>query len=111
MANHLMARDKMLACGHGSALILAFAVALGWPRAGEAAMITPVGSDGFSRALSWATGEDARILDLDERKNRILVEMPRRSSVASALQSGLIPVLADGPNCRPSPQTTIRTEI
>jgi len=99
-----MLRDKVIFSAHALGMTGALALAMLWPRPGEAALIAPLGPDGISRTLAWAAHEQAGILALDERARRVVVMLPRASSVSSALRSGLVPIMADARAC--AAQTT-----
>ena len=99
-----MAADRALFVLHGFALVLASATALVWPRAGEAALLVPLGADGTARAIAWADAEQAEFLAIDPAGARMITRIPSGASLTRALARGILPLAVRDPRCRPAKQ-------
>jgi hypothetical protein len=93
--------ERALFALHGFALVLALAAALVWPRAGQAALLVPMGHSDIGGALRWADAEQAQLLALDSARGRVIARISSNDSVVRALAFGLIPVAARAPGCKP----------
>lgn len=85
---------------HAGGVALALAAALVWPRAGQAALMVPLGSADTRTVLGWAAQEDAPLLVLDTASGRVVARMTDNRSMLRALGQGIVPVAASAPGCR-----------
>lgn len=95
-----MPADRALFALHGLALVLALAAALVWPRAGQAALMVPLGRSDIGSALRWADAEQAQLLALDPARGRVIARISSNESLLHALAFGLVPVAARAPGCK-----------
>lgn len=96
-----MPRDRVLMTLHGSALLFSLAAALVWPRAGQAAILVPLGRSDIPAALAWADAEQADLLTLDPARGRVIARIPSSKSLLSALGHGLLPIATRTSGCSP----------
>lgn len=97
-----MPGNRLLIGLHGAAVLVALAAALGWPRAGQAALMVPLGSASLPAVLAWAEAEDAALLRLDPGAGTIIARIPTNHSLLGAVQRGILPVAARPTGCAPS---------
>jgi hypothetical protein len=91
--------ERALFALHGAALALALLAALGWPRVGEPALLLTPGDARLSRALAWASREQAEYLAIDTQAGRVIARIPSTQSLVRALGQGIVPVAARGAGC------------
>lgn len=94
-----MLAERAMMSLHAGAVLLALTAALVWPRAGQAAVLVPVGSAGLDTALGWAARENAPLLAIDTASGRVVVRLSERGSAASAIASGIIPLASRARGC------------
>lgn len=94
-----MTGERALIGLHGGALILAFAAALVWPRAGQAALIVPLGGQNLRSALHWADTEQAELIELDSTSGRMVARMSDNGSAWRAIAAGIMPIATRAPGC------------
>jgi hypothetical protein len=61
--------ERALVALHGFALVLARAAAPVWPRAGQAALLAPLGHSDFAGALRWADGLNREVARFSRSEN------------------------------------------
>ena len=88
------------ACAGGFALV----AALLWPRAGEAALLVPVGGQDIAGLTRFAAREGAPLLELDSASGRVIARLDDRASPLRALAEGIVPLAASARGCR-QPET------
>lgn len=103
-----MTAERALFVLHGFAMLLALAAALVWPRAGQAALMVPLGRSDLGEVLRWADAEQAPLLAIDPARGRVIARISSNGSVLRALASGLVPVAARAPGCTPKRQRLTR---
>lgn len=103
-----MLLNACLVTGQLAALTFALGAAILWPRAGEPAQIIATAPDGFEQAVAWAAREDARLITLDSRARRMVVELPSTTSALTALQYGLLPIASGVQGCAPQERDPMR---
>lgn len=86
---------------HCSAVVLGLAAALVWPRAGQAALMVPLGGNDTRDVLSWASGEDVAILKLDTASGQVVARASNNSSLLRAIGFGIVPVAITARSCDP----------
>lgn len=96
-----MRSDLVLMTLHGSALLFALAAALAWPRAGEAALLVPLGRSQMPAVLAWADAEQAALLTLDPSRGRVIARVPSNQSLINALRRGILPIATRTAGCSP----------
>ncbi len=96
-----MRADRAMIALHIGAVLVALAAALAWPRAGQAALLVPLGTGGANAALDWAEAEDTNLLALDTRQGRVIARVGSNASLLRALSAGLVPIAVRTPGCRP----------
>jgi len=100
MGATVMTRQGSLFLGIQAAIILlASGAAIAWPRAGETALIIPLGANDQRDVLRWAENADARLLALNAESGRIVVHVPSNYSMLTALGSGFLPITARERGC------------
>lgn len=97
-----MPADRAVIALHGTAIAVALAAALAWPRAGQAALMVPLGRPGLPAVLAWAEAEDAALLRLDSAGGTVIARIPSNNSLWGALRLGIMPISARAPGCTPS---------
>lgn len=101
-----MRGDRAIIGLHGAAMLLALAAALVWPRAGQAALMVPLGSSDLATVLRWADTEQAQLLALDPASGRVIARISTNRSLLSAISHGIVPIAARGTGCNVRPQRT-----
>lgn len=94
-----MRSDRVVLALHGSAILLAMVAALVWPRAGQAALLVPLGDQDLARVLRWADREGAELITLDTGSGRVIARVGNHYSLLRAIGAGIIPITADAPGC------------
>jgi len=94
--------DRAIVTFHASAVLLSLLAAMVWPRAGQAALMVPVGDGDLGTVLHWAEQEDAPLLMLDTDSGRLVARVPDNRSLLGALRSGIIPIATRASGCQPS---------
>lgn len=92
--------ERALFAVHGLALVFAVAVALAWPRAGEPAVLVPLGPGGIADAFVWADAEGAEFFAIKPESGRVIVRVPSNHSLLQALASGIVPVATRAAGCK-----------
>lgn len=87
---------------HGCALLVALAAALVWPRAGQAALMVPLGHNDVRAVIRWADTEQAQLLAIDPARGRVIARISSNDSALRALANGLVPVVARTRGCQPN---------
>lgn len=85
---------------HAAGAVLALAAAFVWPRAGQAALMVPLGGADTRTVIGWAAQENAPLLALDTTSGRVIARMADNRSMLRALGQGIIPIAAPAPGCR-----------
>lgn len=96
-----MKADHRLFALHGAAACFALVAALAWPRAGQAALLVPIGTSDLGTVLRWADREDASLLQIDTGKGRVVARVSSDASLLNAIGEGILPIAARTPSCRP----------
>lgn len=96
-----MKGDHRLIALHSAAAGFALVAALAWPRAGQAAMLVPMGTSDLNTVLRWADREDASLLQIDTGKGRVVARVSSDASLLSAIGAGILPIAARKPSCQP----------
>jgi hypothetical protein len=94
-----MRADRAILGLHGLAVLLALIAALAWPRAGQAAVLVPLGSEGQAAAIRWASREGAPLLGIDPASGRVVARMASTASMIRALGAGIVPIAARAETC------------
>lgn len=94
-----MSAERALIGLHGSALMLALAAALVWPRPGQAALMVPLGGQNLGSALDWADREQAELIELDSTSGRIVARISNIGSAWRAITAGIVPIAIRAPGC------------
>lgn len=94
-----MRRDTGMFALHACAGGFALVAALLWPRAGEAALLVPVGKQDLASLTRFAAREGAPLLELDSASGRVIARLDDRASPLRALAEGIVPLAADARGC------------
>lgn len=97
-----MRAEGALIALHSGAVLLSLLAALIWPRAGQAALLVPIGGQDLSSALGWVAQERAELLELDSASGRIVARISDSGSTWRAISSGIMPIASRAPGCAPS---------
>lgn len=92
--------ERALFCLHGTGIALALTAALVWPRAGQAALLVPLGSADTRSVLAWAMQENAPLMALDTASGRVVARITDSRSLLRGIAQGIIPIAARAPGCR-----------
>lgn len=95
-----MRAERTLFGLHAAGVVLAVAAALVWPRAGQAALMVPLGGADTRTVIGWAAQENAPLLVLDTASGRVIARMTDNRSMLRALGQGIVPIAAPAPGCR-----------
>lgn len=93
--------DAALLSLQAAAIVLAMGAALVWPRAGQVALMVPLGTNDLRDVVRWADRENTELIAMDSTSGRILVRVPSNRSLLMALGSGLLPMAARAGGCKP----------
>jgi hypothetical protein len=91
--------ERALYVLHGFAMVLALTAALAWPRAGEPALLVPLGSAGLADALVWADAAQADLLAIQPDRGQLIARVPSHHSLVQALAAGFVPVAVSTEGC------------
>lgn len=80
--------------------VLALVAALAWPRAGEAALLVPLGSNDLRTVLRWAHSQSAPLIELDPASGRVVARIASNPGLFSALGAGIVPIAARTRGCQ-----------
>lgn len=94
-----MRSDGALLALHGGAAVFALIAAVAWPRAGEAALLVPVGGQTLPGVLQFAAKHDARLIAIDSAKGRVIARIDDRHSVLAILAAGIVPIGVSTKGC------------
>lgn len=94
-----MASDRLIVAFHAAAVALALTAALFWPRAGQAALLVPLGSGGMRSVLQWADHAHAPLLAIDSTTGRVIARIVDNQSLFSAIGAGILPVATQTAGC------------
>ncbi|QDH35371.1 hypothetical protein [Porphyrobacter sp. YT40] len=94
-----MGRDTAMFALHACAAGFTLVAALLWPRAGEAALLVPVGGQDVASLTHFAAREGAPLLELDS--GRVIARLDDRGSPLRALSEGILPLAASARGCSP----------
>lgn len=94
-----MRRDTAMITLHACAGGFALVAALLWPRAGEAALLVPVGGQDVASLTHFAAREGAPLLELDSASGHIIARLDDSASPLRALSEGILPLAASARGC------------
>jgi hypothetical protein len=94
-----MRADGMLLALHAGGASLALIAALAWPRAGEAALLVPLGDGGTAQVLRWADREATEGVTIDPASGRVVARVSSHASLMRALAAGIIPIATRSTGC------------
>lgn len=94
-----MGVERALLCLHGTGVALALTAALVWPRAGQAALLVPLGRADTRTLLDWAAQENAPLLALDTASGRVVARITDSRSLLRGIAQGIVPLAARAPGC------------
>lgn len=94
-----MRTDRAVMALHAGALPFALAAALLWPRAGQAALLIPLGQSDLVAVFAWAEAEDAALLTVDPARSRVIARIPSNRSLLNAIRSGIVPIATRTAGC------------
>lgn len=94
-----MKAEGALIALHSGAVLLSLVAALIWPRAGQAALLVPMGGQELRSTLSWADREQAELLELDTARGVIVARISDNGSAWRAIASGIVPIAAQARSC------------
>jgi hypothetical protein len=98
-----MRTERLLLGLHGTAMLLALVAAFAWPRAGQAAVLVPLGSNDLRSVLHWAKSEQTQLIAFDPASGRAVARISSNHSLLSALGSGILPIAARAATCGSEP--------
>lgn len=91
--------EQAMIAFHGGAVLLSLVAAMVWPRAGQAALMVPLGDRDLGTVLRWADSEQAQVLELDTATGRVIARVSSHHVLVSALASGIMPVAVSARGC------------
>lgn len=94
-----MRSDRTMLCLHGGAILLALTAALVWPRAGQAALLVPLGDQDVAQVLRWADRERAELIAFDPDSGRVVARVTNHDSLVRAIGSGILPIATRAVGC------------
>lgn len=94
-----MRRDSAMIALHACAGGFALVAALLWPRAGEAALLVPVGGQDLASLTRFAAREGAPLIELDSASGRVIARLDDQASPLRALTQGIVPLAASTRGC------------
>lgn len=97
-----MPRDGLMLGLHAGATLLALTAALVWPRAGQAAVLVPLGHQDTAQVLRWAEREQAEFIALDPASGRVVARVRNYRSLLHAIGAGIVPIAASIAGCKAS---------
>ncbi|NCP14089.1 MAG: hypothetical protein GW858_08005 [Sphingomonadales bacterium] len=94
-----MRSDVALLTLQGGAAAFALIAAVAWPRAGEAALLMPVGGQELPSVLNFAASHDVRLIAIDSAKGRVIARIDDRHSIFASLAAGIVPIGVSTKGC------------
>jgi hypothetical protein len=94
-----MRSDRLMLGLHSAGVLLALTAAMVWPRAGQAALLVPLGDQNVAQVLRWADREQAELIALDPASGRVVARVSNHRSLLRAISSGIMPIATRTADC------------
>ncbi len=84
---------------HALLLLLTLVAAVGWPRAGQAALLLPLEPSQSSEALRWLTANGATVLAPSRGGSGLVIKLAHDDTAFAALQRGWLLIAVPDASC------------
>ena len=101
--------NRLAATFHVCLLLLTLGLAMGWPRAGQAALLLPLEQSRSGQALAWLRANDAAVLGPARVGSGMVLRLARDDTAFAALKKGWLLIAVPDAACTPTNANPRRT--